>query len=157
MRAVVITVSTRASAGVYDDGAGPVVAEILADAGFEVGQTVVIPDGRRVVAEAIVAACAAADVVVTNGGTGVHPKDETPDATLDVVDIEVPGIAEAMRAASLQVTPMAMLSRATAGIRGRTLVINVPGSPKAAAENLRAVVPALRHAVDQLHDGDHPR
>ena len=157
MRAAVITVSTRAAAGVYADDAGPAVAAILAEAGFDVADVVVVPDGRAVVAEAIVAACADADVVVTNGGTGVHPKDETPDATLDVVDHEVPGIGEAMRAASLAVTPMAMLSRATAGVRGRTLVLNVPGSPKAAAENLRAVVPVLRHAVDQLHAGDHPR
>lgn len=157
MRAAVVTVSTRAAAGVYPDEAGPRVVALLAEAGFVVAAPVVVPDGRARVAEAIVSACAGADVVVTNGGTGLHPKDETPEATLDVVDRVVPGVAEAMRAGSLAVTPMAMLSRAVAGVRGRTLVVNLPGSPKAAAENLAVVLPVLRHAVDQLAGGDHPR
>lgn len=157
MRAAVVTVSTRAAGGVYADDAGPAVAEVLREAGFSVGDVTVVPDGRAGVAAAIVQACAAADLVVTNGGTGLHPKDLTPEATLDVVDRLAPGIAEAMRAASLTVTPMAMLSRAVAGIRGQTLVLNLPGSPKGAVENLRAVLPVLRHAVDQLHGGDHAR
>ena len=157
MRAAVITVSTRAAAGVYDDDAGPAVAGVLRDAGFAVGKVVVVPDGRPGVSQAIVAACQEADVVVTSGGTGLHPKDETPEATLDVVDRLVPGLAEAMRAASLAVTPMAALSRAVAGVRGRTLVLNLPGSPKGAVENLQAVVGLLGHAVDQLHGGDHAR
>ena len=157
MRAAVITVSTRAATGVYDDDAGPAVADVLRGAGFEVGDIVVIPDGRSGVAEAIVAACADADLVVTSGGTGLHPRDETPEATLEVVDRLVPGVAEAMRAASLAVTPMAALSRAVAGLRGGTLVLNLPGSPKGAVENLNAVVGVLSHAVDQLHGGDHRR
>jgi molybdopterin adenylyltransferase len=157
VRAVVVTVSTRAAAGVYEDDAGPAVAERLRAAGFAVPEPVVVPDGRQVVADAIRSACESADVVLTSGGTGVHPKDETPEATLDVVERLVPGLAEAMRAASLAITPMAMLSRAVAGVRGRCLVVNLPGSPKGALETLEVVLPVLRHAVDQLHDGDHRR
>lgn len=156
-RAAVITVSTRAAGGVYADEAGPEVVLALRKAGFEVGEPVVIPDGREEVADALVRACASADIVVTNGGTGLHPRDETPEATADVCDRLVPGIAEAMRVASLQVTPMAMLSRAAAGVRGATLIVNLPGSPRAAAENLAVVLPVLMHAVDQLHGGDHAR
>lgn len=157
MRAAVVTVSTRAAAGVYADDAGPRVVSLLVGAGFDVGDPVVVPDGREGVARAIATACADADLVVTNGGTGLHPRDETPEATGDVVDRLVPGIAEAMRAASLGVTPMAMLSRGVAGVRGTSLVVNLPGSPKAAAENLEVVLPVLRHAVEQLRGGDHPR
>jgi len=156
MRAVVITVSTRASAGVYADEAGPAVADMLRAEGWDVIDVVVVPDGRQVVAEAIRAACARADLVVTSGGTGVHPRDETPEATRDVIDREVPGLGEAMRAASLIITPMAMLSRAIAGTVGRVLVVNLPGSPKGAKETVAVVLPVLRHALDQLHDGDHP-
>ncbi len=156
-RAVVITVSTRAAAGVYADEAGPAVAAALEAAGFLVIDVRVIPDGHGLVATEIRSACEVADVVFTSGGTGLHPKDETPDATLDVVDREIPGIAEAMRAASLSVTPMAMLSRAVAGVRGSRLVVNLPGSPKAAVENLQSVLPVLEHALDQIQGGDHPR
>lgn len=157
MKAAVITVSTRAAGGVYADEAGPRVAGLLAEAGFAVADVVVVPDGREIVAAAIAEACEDADVVVTNGGTGLHPRDETPEATRDIIDRVVPGVAEAMRAASLAVTPMGMLSRAVAGVRATTFVINLPGSPKAAVENLQAVLPVLRHAVDQLRGGDHPR
>jgi molybdopterin adenylyltransferase len=157
MRAAVVTVSTRAAAGVYPDDAGPAVVALLREAGFAVGNATVVPDGRAGVAAAIAHACEGADLVVTNGGTGLHPHDLTPEATLDVVDRLAPGIAEAMRAASMTVTSMAMLSRAVAGIRGRALVVNLPGSPKGAVENLRAVLPVLPHAVDQLRGGDHTR
>lgn len=156
-RAVVVTVSTRAAAGVYADEAGPGVADRLRRAGFEVGDVVVVTDGRAEVAQAIRAAADGADLLVTSGGTGLHPRDLTPEATRDVIEREAPGLAEAMRAASLAVTPTAMLSRGTAGALGRTLILNLPGSPKAAVENLEAVIGVLDHALDQLAGGDHAR
>lgn len=156
-RAAVITVSTRAASGVYDDAAGPLLAERLDAAGFDVAPVVVVPDGRDVVAAALRAAVDTADLIVTTGGTGLHPNDQTPEATSDVVERHVPGIAEAMRAAALQATQMGMLSRAIAGVTGRTLIVNLPGSPKGAAENLEAVIGVLGHAIDQVRGGDHPR
>lgn len=156
-RATVITVSTRAAAGVYEDAAGPRLVERLEDAGFVVGPVVVVPDGREVVADALRDALDRSDVILTTGGTGLHPRDETPDATAEVIDRLVPGMAEAMRATALTVTPMGMLSRAIAGVARQTLIVNLPGSPKGAIENLSAVLPVLGHAVDQLRGGDHPR
>ena len=151
-----LTVSTRAAGGVYADTAGPRVAELLAGAGFDC-EIRLVPDGRELVADAIRNAARTAELVVTCGGTGVTPADLTPEATRDAVDREIPGMAEAMRAASLAITPMAMLSRGTAGVLGTSVVVNVPGSPKGAAENLQIVLPVLRHAVDQAGGGDHPR
>jgi molybdenum cofactor synthesis domain-containing protein len=156
VRAVVITVSTRASRGVYADLAGPRVAGMLTQDGFECDVRVV-PDGHDVVAGALREAAAGADLVVTCGGTGLTPMDVTPEATRAVLDREIPGIAEAMRAASLAVTPMAMLSRGTAGVLGTAVVVNLPGSENAASENLEVVRPVLRHAFEQVHGGDHPR
>lgn len=156
-RATVITVSTRAANGVYDDEAGPRLVEVLTAAGFTVSPVVVVPDGRQVVAAALREALPVADVVVTTGGTGLHPRDETPEATGDVIEYRVDGIAEAMRVAANEITPMGMLSRATAGVAHRTLIVNLPGSPKGAVENLSVVLPVLSHAIDQLRGGDHPR
>ena len=156
-RATVITVSTRAASGVYSDEAGPAVAEVLRGHGFEVGDVTVVPDGRAEVARALRAASPDADLVVTSGGTGLHPRDLTPEATRDVIEREAPGLAEAMRAASLAATPMAMLSRGVAGTVGRTLILNLPGSPRAAVENLQAVLGVLSHAMEQMAGGDHAR
>ncbi|QBI21092.1 MogA/MoaB family molybdenum cofactor biosynthesis protein [Egibacter rhizosphaerae] len=156
-RAAVITVSTRAASGIYPDEAGPALVERLRTGGFTVDAPTVIPDGRGRVADAILQACRRADVVVTTGGTGLHPNDHTPEGTLDVVERLVPGLAEAMRAAALEATPMGMLSRGVAGICRGTLVLNLPGSPRGAVENLAAVEVVLPHALYQLAGGDHHR
>lgn len=154
--AAVITVSTRVAAGESADEAGPAVVSLLEREGFAVGPPVVITDGIDHVAAAIVDACESADLVVTTGGTGLSPSDLTPEATRAVLDREAPGLAEAMRAVSLGKTPMAMLSRAIAGVRGTSLVVNVPGSTKGAVENLAVLLPILGHALDQIAGGDHP-
>ena len=149
--ATVITVSDRASAGVYRDEAGPAVAALLSESGFEVVSSNVVPDERVNIERAIRGAAASGvALVVTAGGTGLSPRDVTPDVTVDVCDRLVPGIGEAMRAASAKITPFAWLSRATAGTLGRTLVVNVPGSPRASVENLAAVVEPVRHGLKVL-------
>ena len=151
-RAAVITVSDRSFRGERPDFAGPLVAELLNRAGYEVVSTAIVPD-EQVEIEAVLCAVAdsgGADLLVTTGGTGFAPRDVTPEATLAVCDRLTPGIPEAMRYASLRITPRAMLSRAQAGIRKGTLIINLPGSPKAAGENLEAVLPALSHGLEML-------
>lgn len=153
-RAVVVTVSDRASAGVYEDETGPAVAAFLAGHGYEVAGTLVVPDDRPRI-EAALKGTAERDaaLVLTCGGTGFSPRDVTPEATEAVCERRVPGLPEAMRAASARITDRAWLSRATAGIRGRTLIVNLPGSPRAAVENLEAVVGPLAHGLDILRGG----
>ena len=153
-RAIVITVSDRASAGVYEDGTGPAVAALLTERGYAVIETRVVPDERADIEAALVEAAEKdAALVLTCGGTGFSPRDVTPEATEAVCERRVPGLPEAMRAASARITDRAWLSRATAGIRGRTLVVNLPGSPRAAVENLEAVVGPLAHGLDILRGG----
>lgn len=153
-RVVVVTVSDRASAGVYEDETGPAVAAFLAGHGYEVAGTLVVPDDRpRIEAALKGAAEKDAALVLTCGGTGFSPRDVTPEATEAVCERRVPGLPEAMRAASARITNRAWLSRATAGIRGRTLIVNLPGSPRAAVENLEAVVGPLAHGLDILCGG----
>jgi len=150
--ALVITVSDGVSARTREDESGRALVRILKNAGFEVMEPVVVPDEEQRIADAIVAAAErGTDVVVTTGGTGLGPRDVTPQATSAVIDFEVPGIGEAMRRAGAASTPMAALSRSMAGVRGQTLIINVPGSPKGAAESLETVVPILAHAIKLLH------
>lgn len=151
-RAVVLTVSDRSFRGERPDAGGPLVAEILEKAGYQVVHTAIVPDEQFEIEAALcgIADSGTAELLVTTGGTGFAPRDVTPEATLAVCDRLTPGIPEAMRYASMQVTNRAMLSRAQAGIRKGTLIINLPGSPKAAKENLDAVLPALAHGLEML-------
>jgi molybdopterin adenylyltransferase len=148
LRAGVLTVSDRVAAGERDDAGGDALAERLSGAGASLTGRRVVPDELPAVAGAIRELAEDADVVLTTGGTGLGPRDVTPEATRSVLDREAPGIAEALRHASLAVTPNAMLSRATAGLIGRVLVVNLPGSPKAVVEEWAVLAPVLRHAVD---------
>jgi molybdopterin adenylyltransferase len=151
-RAHVITVSDRASASKMKDESGPAVVTMLKQAHFEVSGPEVVPDSQQTIIDAIVAAVVAGtDVVFTTGGTGLGPRDLTPQTTAMVIDFEVPGIGEAMRRAGTASTPLAALSRAIAGVRGDTLIVNLPGSVKGATESLEAVLPVLGHAIKLLH------
>ena len=158
IRALVVTVSNRAAAGVYEDRSGPVLAGLLAEAGCAVDGPLVVPDGAPVEAALLDAIGAGYDVVVTTGGTGLTPGDLTPEMTRRVLDREIPGIAEAIRAAGVTAgVPAAMLSRGLAGLTGRTLIVNLAGSTGGVKDGMAVLTPVLRHAVDQAHGGDHPR
>ena len=150
--AAVLTVSDRSFRGERPDGGGPLVAEMLKNAGYEVIMSAIVPDEQAQIEEKLrqIADSGEVQLLVTTGGTGFAPRDVTPEATLTVCDRLTPGIPEAMRYASMQVTNRAMLSRAQAGIRKGTLIINLPGSPKAAKENLEAVLPAIGHGLEML-------
>ncbi len=151
-RAAVLTVSDAGSRGERVDTAGPVAVALLRDAGFYVALTALLPDEPAQI-EATLKRWADIDgcvLIVTTGGTGLAPRDRTPEATTAVCDYLVPGIGEAMRAASLTITQMAMISRAIAGVRGRTLIVNLPGSEGGARDNLNTVLPVLHHAVTLL-------
>ncbi|WP_205326029.1 molybdenum cofactor biosynthesis protein B [Glycomyces sp. YM15] len=158
VKAVVVVASNRAADGVYEDESGPILAEGLRSHGFDVIGPVVVHDGEEVEAALRVAVGQGADLVVTSGGTGLTSKDLTPEMTSRVVDFEVPGVAEAIRAAGLAKTPHAALSRGIAGVAERTLIVNLAGSKGAAKDGLAVLTAALvEHAVSQLHDGDHER
>lgn len=151
VRAAIITVSTRGAVGQRADESGPAMREALVAAGHEVVHADLVPDEVAGIATAILSAIrAGANVVLTSGGTGLSPNDVTPEATRRVIDREVPGIAEALRAGSLEKTPHGMLSRGVAGAVGPTLVVNLPGSPRAVRESLEVLLPVLPHAVELL-------
>ncbi len=152
LSAGVLTISDRSSQGLRQDASGPQLADILRQQEIEVVWTAVVPDEEHDIRLMLTkwADEEHADLIVTTGGTGLSPRDVTPEATTAVVQRMIPGMAEAMRAASLVKTPHAMISRAVAGVRGKTLIINLPGSPKGAVENLEAVLPALKHAIAKI-------
>ena len=152
--AAVITVSDKGFAGEREDTGGPLVKEMLENAGYSVVHTEIIPDEMDMIEKALINAADNLDIAlcVTTGGTGFSPRDITPEATVHVCERMTPGIPEAMRAESMRITPRGMLSRAQAGIRRRTLIINLPGSPKAIRENLGAVLPALGHGLEMLRE-----
>ncbi len=155
IRAAVVTVSDRSFRKERADASGPAVAALLAAIPAAVEQAIVVPDVAPTIARALrhFADVLGMDLVVTTGGTGVDPRDVTPEATREVIDREVPGMAEAMRAASQRSVPTAMLSRAVAGIRGKTLIVNLPGSPGGARDNLAVILPVLPHAIEKIRGG----
>ena len=154
MRIGILTVSDRSSRGDRPDLSGPAIEEEVTTQGWIISQKEIVPDDLPMLKSTLTAWADSGelDILFTSGGTGFSPRDVTPEATKAVFDRAAPGLAEAMRASSLEVTPHAMLSRATAGIRGSTLIVNLPGSPRAAVENLRVILPVLNHAVDLLSD-----
>ena len=156
LRAAVVVASNRAAAGVYEDATGPLIVEFLAGLGFETPAPVVVPDGDPVGEAILTAVAAGARVVLTTGGTGLTPTDRTPEATRPLLDREVPGLAEAIRAAGVaKGVPTAVLSRGLAGIAGSCLVVNLPGSRGGVKDALAVLEPVLGHAVEQIVGGDH--
>jgi len=154
LRFGILTLSDRSSRGERADSSGPALAHLIRAEGWSVAKQSLLPDEESAIREILVnwADSAELDVILTTGGTGFSPRDVTPEATRAIIEREAPGLSEAMRAASLKITPHAMLSRIVTGIRKKTLIINLPGSPKGAVENLQVILPVLSHALQLLQD-----
>ena len=148
----IITISDRSYEGIRPDASGPALVAEITKIGWRVINSSIVPDDYEMIKNKLISWCdqGSMDVILTTVGTGFTPRDITPEATLAVIDRSAPGLGEAMRGASLKITPHAMLSRAQSGIRKQSLIINLPGSPKASVENLRVVIPVLKHAVDLI-------
>ena len=149
-----LTLSDRSSKGEREDASGPALARLIQAEGWSVTRQQILPDDESAIRQSLIEWTDSdeLDVILTTGGTGFSPRDVTPEATRSVIEREAPGLAEAMRAESLKITPHAMLSRVVTGIRKKTLIVNLPGSPKGAVENLQVIVPVLPHAVQLLHE-----
>ena len=156
IRVGILTVSDRSFRGERDDGSGPVLVEIAQQNGWDVVETLIVPDEIDTLRDTLImwADSGDMDLILTTGGTGFAPRDVTPEATRMMVDKLAPGLTEAMRTESLKITPHAMLSRSVAGIRGRALIVNLPGSPKAARENLAVIQPVVGHAIQLLREDE---
>ena len=157
IRALVVTASNRASAGIYEDKSGQLLAALLGEAGCTVDGPVVVPDGEPVEGALRDGVAGGYDVIVTTGGTGLTPTDLTPEMTARVITREIPGIAETIRSANRDKVPASILSRGLAGQAGATLIVNLPGSSGGVRDGVAVLAPILQHAVDQIRGGDHPR
>jgi molybdopterin adenylyltransferase len=154
LRVAILTVSDRSSRGERPDRSGPALMDAITARGWQVSAAAVVPDDAAAIQAFLLEWCATGsiDLVLTTGGTGFAPRDITPEATQPLIERPAPGLAEAMRMESLKITPHAMLSRGIAGIRGHTLIVNLPGSPKAAVENLHTILPVIPHAIELLQE-----
>jgi molybdenum cofactor synthesis domain-containing protein len=150
IKVAVLTLSDKGSKGKREDKSGPTIARLINKIGARVVSQDILPDEKALIRKRLISLCKTADLILTTGGTGLSPRDVTPDATREVVRWEVPGIVEAMRYEGLKKTPYSMLSRAVAGVRGETLIINLPGSPKAVKENLSVILECLPHAIEKI-------
>lgn len=150
IKVAVLTLSDKGSKGKREDKSGPLIGKIIKKINGKIINYDILPDKKNLIKRKLLSLCNKADLILTTGGTGLSPRDITPEATLEVIKREIPGIAEAMRSKGIKKTPYAMISRAVAGVRGKTLIINLPGSPRAVKENLEVILPALSHAVEKI-------